>query len=36
LQKLGLGSADDLPPLASFMPDAEMVEEMESRLAPGA
>ena len=36
LERLGLPSLDALPPLSSFMPDAEMVEEMESRLAPGA
>lgn len=36
LERLGLRSVEELPPLARFMPDAEMVEEMESRLAPGA
>jgi segregation and condensation protein B len=36
LERLGLPSLGDLPPLASFLPDAEMVEDMESRLAPGA
>ncbi len=34
LEKLGIRSVDDLPPLASFMPDAEAVEEMEARLSP--
>jgi segregation and condensation protein B len=34
LERMGLRSADDLPPLADFMPSAEDVEEMESRLAP--
>lgn len=35
LEQLGLRSTDELPPLSSFMPDAEAVEEMESRLSPG-
>lgn len=35
LEQLGLRSVDELPPLTSFMPDAEAVEEMESRLSPG-
>lgn len=35
LERLGLRSVDELPPLASFMPDAEAVEEMESKLSPG-
>lgn len=35
LEFLGLRSLDELPPLASFIPDAESVEEMESRLSPG-
>lgn len=36
LERLGIRSVDDLPPLASFMPDAEMVEEIEAKLSPGA
>ena len=36
LERMGLNSASDLPPLADFMPDAETVEEMETRLSPGA
>lgn len=35
LERLGLRSVDDLPPLASFMPDTEAVEEIEARLSPG-
>ena len=35
LERLGLGSADDLPPLKDFMPDAEAVEDMEAKLSPG-
>ena len=36
LERMGLRSVDDLPPLASFMPDAEAVEDMEAKLSPGA
>ena len=36
LEKLGLRSVEELPPLASFMPDTEAVEDMESKLSPGA
>lgn len=36
LEKLGLRSVEELPPLASFMPDSEAVEDMESKLSPGA
>jgi segregation and condensation protein B len=35
LEHLGLRSLDELPPLASFMPDAEAVEDMEAKLSPG-
>lgn len=35
LEKLGLDSLEDLPPLPSFMPDTEAVERMESGLGPG-
>lgn len=36
MERLGLKSLDDLPPLSDFMPDAEAVEDMEARLSPGA
>lgn len=36
LERLGLEDLSQLPPLASFMPDAEAVEEMEARLSPDA
>lgn len=36
LEQLGLRSLDELPSLTTFMPDAEAVEEMESKLSPGA
>ena len=36
LERIGLSSLEALPPLASFLPDTEMVEEMEAKLAPGA
>ena len=36
LERMGLKSQRDLPPLAEFMPDAEFVEDMEARLSPGA
>jgi segregation and condensation protein B len=32
LEKLGLGSLDDLPPIASFVPDASLVEALEKTL----
>jgi segregation and condensation protein B len=35
LEHLGVLSTSDLPPLASFLPDAEMVEDMEAKLSPG-
>jgi segregation and condensation protein B len=35
MERMGLESLDDLPPLAGFMPDAEAVEEMEAKLSPG-
>lgn len=34
LERMGLRSLDDLPPLADFMPDAEAVEDMEAKLSP--
>ncbi len=36
LERMGLNSLDDLPPLVEFMPDTEAVEEMEARLSPSA
>lgn len=36
LEKMGLRSTDELPPLADFMPDAEAVEDMEAKLSPNA
>ena len=36
LERLGLNDVSDLPPLASFMPDAEAVEDMEAKLSPNA
>ncbi|MEA2460634.1 MAG: segregation and condensation protein [Actinomycetota bacterium] len=35
LERLGLPSLEELPPLSSFLPDTETVEDMESRLSPG-
>jgi segregation and condensation protein B len=35
LEKLGLGSLQDLPPLPDFMPGLEAVEKMETGLGPG-
>jgi segregation and condensation protein B len=34
LERMGLRSLDELPPLRDFMPDSEAVEEMETRLSP--
>lgn len=34
LERLGVRGIEDLPPLASFMPDPEQLEEMEARLSP--
>jgi segregation and condensation protein B len=36
LERMGLASLDELPPLAGFMPDAEAVEDMEAKLSPNA
>lgn len=35
LERLGINSLADLPPLASLMPDRESLEKMESGLGPG-
>ena len=35
LERMGVGSVDELPPLAGFMPETDLVEEMEERLSPG-
>jgi len=34
LEKLGLASLDDLPPLAQFVPGADVVEQLEQGLRP--
>ena len=36
LERMGLRSTEDLPPLADFMPDTEAVEDMEAKLSPSA
>ncbi len=36
IERMGLKSLEELPPLADFMPDAEAVEDMEAKLSPGA
>lgn len=36
LEKLGLGSIEDLPPLGQFVPGAEVVEQLEQGLRPEA
>jgi segregation and condensation protein B len=36
LERLGLRSVADLPPLSGFMPSLEGVEEMEAKLSPNA
>lgn len=36
MERMGLKTLDELPPLADFMPDAEAVEDMEAKLSPGA
>ncbi len=36
LERLGLRSIEELPPLASFMPDPEAVQDMETKLSPQA
>ncbi|MDQ3619583.1 MAG: SMC-Scp complex subunit ScpB [Actinomycetota bacterium] len=36
LERMGLPSTENLPPLADFMPDTEAVEDMEAKLSPSA
>jgi segregation and condensation protein B len=36
LERMGLRTVEELPPLANFMPDSDAVEEMEARLSPNA
>lgn len=36
LERMGLRSTENLPPLADFMPDTEAVEDMEAKLSPSA
>ncbi|MDQ4142970.1 MAG: SMC-Scp complex subunit ScpB [Actinomycetota bacterium] len=35
LERMGIDSVEQLPPLADFMPDTEAVEDMEAKLSPG-
>jgi segregation and condensation protein B len=36
LERMGLKSVEDLPPLTDFMPDADTVADMEAKLSPDA
>lgn len=36
LERMGLRSTEELPPVTEFMPDAEAVEDMEAKLSPNA
>lgn len=36
LERMGLRSTAELPPLKDFMPDADAVEDMETKLSPNA
>ena len=36
LERMGLRSVEELPPLAGFMPDTEALEDMEAKLSPNA
>ncbi|MFN2489001.1 MAG: SMC-Scp complex subunit ScpB [Actinomycetota bacterium] len=36
MERMGLRSLDELPPLSDFMPDSEAVEDMEAKLSPKA
>jgi segregation and condensation protein B len=36
LERLGLGSVDDLPPVEDLLPGPEAMEQLEERLRPGA
>ena len=36
LERLGLGSLDDLPPVEELLPGPEAMEQLEERLRPGA
>jgi segregation and condensation protein B len=36
LERMGLRSTEELPPLAGFIPDSEAVEDMEAKLSPNA
>jgi segregation and condensation protein B len=36
VERLGLRSIDELPPLSGFMPSLETVEDMEAKLSPNA
>lgn len=36
LERMGLTSLDEMPPLVDFMPDSDAVADMESKLSPSA
>lgn len=36
LERMGLQSTDELPPVSDFMPDADAIEDMEAKLSPNA
>lgn len=36
LERMGLRSTDELPPVSDFMPDADAIEDMEAKLSPNA
>jgi chromosome segregation and condensation protein ScpB len=36
LERMGLRSTAELPPLKDFVPDTETVEDMETKLSPNA
>lgn len=36
LERMGLRSTEDLPALSDYMPDAETIEDMETKLSPNA
>jgi segregation and condensation protein B len=36
LERMGLRSTEELPPVSDFMPDADAIEDMEAKLSPNA
>lgn len=36
LERMGLRSTDELPPVSDFMPDSDAIEDMEAKLSPNA